>query len=161
MTMPTLILLRHAKSDWSGDHTDIDRPLTRRGRRQAAEAGQWLVAHVDRIDLALVSTARRAGTTWELASSELTEPPTTQDEEGLYAAAADDLLDIVRGLGDEPRMVVLVAHNPGLEELAEILVGESVALPTSALAVIDLDGLWHGAGTALGQLRAAGRPPPG
>ena len=64
----TLILLRHAKSDWSGSAPDFDRPLAERGRAQAPLAGRWLANHVDRIDLAIVSPAERARETWELAS---------------------------------------------------------------------------------------------
>jgi len=59
----TLILLRHSKSDRTGDDADIDRPLAKRGRRQAREAGHWLATHVDRIDMAVVSTAKRAHAT--------------------------------------------------------------------------------------------------
>jgi phosphohistidine phosphatase len=157
----TLILLRHAKSDWSGDEADIDRPLAERGRRQAPEAGQWLATHVDRIDMAVVSTAKRARATWDLVSAELGERPTTRYDEDAYAASAGELLDIIRGLGEALGTVVLVGHNPGLEGLAETLTGDWVSLPTSALAVIDVDGPWGSAGRAFGLLRAAGRPPKG
>jgi phosphohistidine phosphatase len=157
----TLILLRHAKSDWSGDRADIDRPLAERGRRQAPEAGRWLAGHVDRIDLAVVSTAERARATWDLASAELRERPETRRDEDAYAASTIDLLGIVRRLDDELRTVVLVGHNPGLEGLADTLVGDPVTLPTSAIAVIELDGPWRDAGRATGVLRAAGRPPEG
>jgi phosphohistidine phosphatase len=157
----TLIALRHAKSDWSGNEADIDRPLARRGRRQAAEAGQWLAAHVDRIDMAVLSTATRARATWDLVTEELDEPPETRDTAGAYAASADDLLNIVRGLGERLGTVVLLAHNPGLQGLVEVLAGECVSLPTSAVAVIDLDAPWRSAGHVLGLLRAVGRPPPG
>jgi phosphohistidine phosphatase len=157
----TLILLRHAKSDWSGDRADVDRPLTKRGRRQAPEAGQWLAAHAGRIDLAVVSTAERARVTWDLASAELGERPETRHDEEAYAASVGGLLDIVRSLGEELGTVVLVGHNPGLEGLAETLIGDWVPLPTSAIAVIELDGPWRSAGRAPGLLRATGRPPTG
>ena len=93
--MHTLILLRHAKSDWSGHEGDHDRPLAKRGRRQAPEAGRWLAANVDSIDLAIVSTANRARSTWDLASDELDQPPTTRLDDDAYAASAGDLLDMV------------------------------------------------------------------
>lgn len=159
VTAHTLILLRHAKSDWSGDEADVDRPLAKRGRRQAPEAGQWLATHVGRIDMAVVSTAKRASDTWDLVSAELGDRPLTRPDEGVYAGSASELLEIVRSLGEEYVTVVLVGHNPGLEDLAETLTGDWVSLPTSALAVIDLDGPWRSAGRALGVLRAAGRPP--
>jgi phosphohistidine phosphatase len=155
----TLILLRHSKSDWAGDEADIDRPLAHRGRRQAPEAGHWLATHVDRIDLAVVSTARRARETWDLVSAELGERPETRHDEDPYAASGSELLHIVRSLGEELATVVLVGHNPGLEDLAETLIGDWIPLPTSALAVIELDGPWRSAGRAPELLRAAGRPP--
>jgi phosphohistidine phosphatase len=153
-----LILLRHAKSDWSGDEGDHDRPLAKRGLRQAPEAGRWLAAHVDSIDLAVVSTAKRARTTWDLVSTELGEPPKTRLDDGAYAASAGELLDIVRSLDEELGTVVLVGHNPGIEDLTETLTGDRVSMPTSALAVIELNSTWVGAGHALGLLRDAGRP---
>lgn len=157
----TLILLRHAKSDWSGNEADIDRPLASRGRRQAPETGQWVATHVDRIDLAVVSTAERALATWDLVSAELGERPSTQYDEGVYAASVRDLLGIIRNLDEALGTVALVGHNPGLEDLAERLVGDGVSLPTSALAVIDLDGPWRDIGHQQGRLRTVGRPPPG
>ena len=157
----TLILLRHSKSDWSGDEADIDRPLAERGRRQAPEAGQWLATHVDRIDMVVVSTAKRARATWDLVSAELGEQPKTRYDDDAYAASAGELLNIIRRLGEELGTVVLVGHNPGLEGLAETLIGDWVALPTSALAVIDLDGPWRSAGRAPELLRTVGRPPTG
>ena len=159
MAEHTLILLRHAKSDWSGHEGDHDRPLAKRGRRQAPEAGRWLAADVDSIDLAVVSTANRARSTWDLASDELDEPPRTRLDNEAYAASTVDLLHIVRGLDEALNTVVLVGHNPGIEELAEVLTAERVPMPTSALAVIELTSTWDGAGRARGRLRAAGRPP--
>jgi phosphohistidine phosphatase len=155
----TLILLRHSKSDWSGNEADIDRPLAKRGRRQAPVAGQWLATHVDRIDMAVVSTAKRARTTWDLVSVELGERPETRHDEDAYAASVGELLDIVRSLDEELGTDVLVGHNPELEDLAEIIIGDWTPLPTSALAVIELDGPWSSAGRAPWMLRAAGRPP--
>lgn len=159
MAEHTLILLRHAKSDWSGHEGDHDRPLAKRGRRQAPEAGRWLAANVASIDLAIVSTADRARSTWDLASDELDEPPQTRLDDDAYAASAADLLHMVRSLDEALNTVVLVGHNPGIEELAEVLTAERVPMPTSALAVIELTSTWDGAGRARGLLRAAGRPP--
>ena len=73
MSERTLILLRHAKSDWSGNEADVDRPLSKRGLRQAPHAGRWLAHSISSIDLAVVSPATRARSTWELASAELDE----------------------------------------------------------------------------------------
>ena len=155
----TLILLRHAKSDWSGDERDSLRPLAERGRRQAPEAGRWLAANADAIDLALVSSATRAQQTWHLASAELAAPPPVQIEERAYAATAGELLDLVRELPAEVGTAVVVGHNPGLEDLATMLASRSVEMPTSALAVISWTGEWESAGTVDASLMASGRPP--
>lgn len=154
-----LILLRHAKSDWSGDEADRLRPLAPRGRRQAPEAGRWLAAHVAGVDLACVSPATRARLTWALVSAELPEPPSTRFDDRIYAADEDVLLDVVRELPDQTRTVVLVGHNPGIEDLASTLAGQAVTMPTSALAVFAVHGGWSAAGPSSVELRASGRPP--
>jgi Phosphohistidine phosphatase SixA len=155
----TLILLRHAKSDWSGDEADVDRALAKRGRRQAPDAGRWLAASIDSIDLAVVSPANRARSTWDLVAAEFDTPPPMRLDDRVYAASGSELLDVVRGLPDDVNTVVLVGHNPELEDLVLLLTGESVPMPTSALAVIDVPGSWSTVGRASAVLRAAGRPP--
>jgi phosphohistidine phosphatase len=159
MSERTLILLRHAKSDWSGGEADIARPLAKRGRRQAPEAGQWLATNIDRIDLAVVSPAQRARSTWDLASALLAVPPATRIDDRVYAASDDELLAVVRGLPDDVEAVALVGHNPGIEDLVSRLTGEWAPMPTSALAVIAVPGSWSSAGHQRGWLRAHGRPP--
>jgi phosphohistidine phosphatase len=160
MSERTLILLRHAKSDWSGDEADIDRRLATRGRREAPEAGQWLRANIDTIDLAIVSPARRARTTWKLVSAELEATPRTEIDDRVYAATGDELLNLLRELPDDLDTVVLIGHNPAIEDLTSRLAGELVPMPTSAIAVIGLPGSWATAGQGPTVLRAAGRPPP-
>lgn len=157
MPTRTLVVLRHAKSDWSGDEADLERPLAPRGRRQAPEAGAWLAAHHPAIDLAVVSPAARARTTWELASAELADPPPVRIEEAVYAAWGHELRAVVAGLPAEGSTVVLVGHNPGVEDLVEALTGDSVTMPTSAIAVLTWDGAWSDADSA--RLVASGRPP--
>lgn len=159
MTERTLILLRHAKSDWSGGEADVNRPLAKRGRRQAPDAGRWLAGNVGRIDLAVVSPAERARSTWELASAELAAPPPTRFDERVYAASGSALVELVRELPDEVRTTVLVGHNPGLEDLVTMLTGQWVEMLTSGLAVMSVRGPWSSADPSSTELRAAGRPP--
>ena len=142
----TLVLLRHAKSDWSGDEADIDRPLADRGRRQAPKAGRWLAAGVGDVDLVVVSPAVRARSTWKLASAELAVPPRSRLDDRVYAASADVLLGVVRELPEDVDTVVVVGHNPGLEELVPLLTGKRVPMPTSGIAVIAVPGRWSTAG---------------
>jgi phosphohistidine phosphatase len=157
----TLILLRHGKSDWSGGEADHLRQLARRGRHQAPVAGRWLADNVGVIDLAVVSPAERTRETWRLAAAELTVPPPVREDDRVYAASAPSLLGVLRELPGELATVVLVGHNPGLEELVASLTGRTVPMPTSALAVIDLSGSWSAAGNSAAELRAQGRPPLG
>lgn len=159
MPAHTLVLLRHAKSDWSGSEADIDRPLAKRGRRQAPEAGAWLAAHLPLVDLAVVSPATRARSTWDLVAAELDVPPPARIDERVYAASIRELVDVVRGLPEDAGVVVLVGHNPGIEDLATRLTGEWVTMPTSALAVLTLSDRWSGAGDQPAVLTATGRPP--
>jgi phosphohistidine phosphatase len=155
----TVILLRHGKSDWSGGEPDHRRPLARRGRRQAPEAGRWLAHDVGVIDLAVVSPAERTRETWRLAAAQLAVPPPIREDARVYAASAHSLLGVLRELPDDVSTVVLVGHNPGVEDLVESLTGRRVPMPTSALAVIALPGPWATAGTTAAELRAHGRPP--
>ena len=153
----TLILLRHAKSDWSGALPDIDRPLAERGQAQAPLAGRWLASHAGTIDLAVVSPAQRARETWELASAELDPAPPVRFDDRVYAASAGQLLDILREAPDTVRTLILVGHNPGMEQLASLLSGEDVIMPTSGIAELGVDGSWSELDTASAVLRAAGR----
>ena len=157
----TLILLRHAKSDWSGHVVDIARPLAKRGRRQAPETGRWINANLNPLDLALVSPAERARSTWHLVAAQLDAPPRSIIDDRLYAASVEDLLGIVRELPDQVHGAVLVGHNPGMEDLVLHLTGEWVPLPTAAVASIAVPGSWATAGHAEATLRASGRPPIG
>jgi phosphohistidine phosphatase len=154
-----LVLLRHGKSDWSGGPPDHLRPLARRGQRQASEAGRWLAGNVGVLDLAVVSPAERTRETWRLAAAELDTPPPVREDDRVYAASAPSLLAVLQELPEEAAMVVLVGHNPAIEDLVASLTGRSVSMPTSALAVIDLPGPWSDAARGAAELRMQGRPP--
>ncbi|MFB7088342.1 histidine phosphatase family protein [Streptomyces sp. NPDC056296] len=144
-----LVVLRHAKSARPEGVADHDRPLAGRGRRDAPAAGRAL-AQSDRLpDLALSSTALRARQTWELASAQWGTPPPVHYDARLYAAGVPDLLEAVREVPADIETLLLVGHNPGLEELVLALAGDALddtldrvraKYPTSAIAVLD----WHG-----------------
>ena len=159
MSGRTLILLRHAKSDWSGTQSDIRRPLAARGRRQAPDAGRWLDTNIDRIELAVVSPATRTRQTWDLVAAQLRTKPRITIDDRVYAASQRQLLSVVRELPSDLDTVVLVGHNPGIEELAFTVTGEPTPMRTSAVAVMTWPGTWAAAGHERGQLRASGRPP--
>src|ERR671914_1160481 len=158
MSVRTLIVLRHAKSDWSGGEPDEQRPLAERGRRQAPQAGAWLARHLDVPELAVISPAARTRATWELVAAELPRDVPARVEERVYAASGRDLHEVVHALPPDVGSVVLVGHNPGVEDLVRDLTGEWVPIKTSAIAVLTWDGDWTDAGAA--RLVTSGRPPP-
>ncbi|NLJ52992.1 MAG: histidine phosphatase family protein [Intrasporangiaceae bacterium] len=153
----TLVVVRHAKSDWSTPITDRDRPLAKRGRKQAPSSGRWVAQNVGELDLAVVSVAARAQQTWERVSRELGYAVPTRVSEPAYTFDGRKLLAIVAELPSDATTVALVGHNPAVEELIEMLTGEWVPMPTSALAVVELAD-WAVAGAEKGRLVAAGRP---
>jgi phosphohistidine phosphatase len=155
----TLILIRHGKSDWSGNHADEDRPLADRGRRQAAEAGQWLAASARDVHLALVSPAQRARSTWDLVKAELDDEIPTLIVENAYTFEGRELLEVVRAITDDVHCAALVGHNPAMEDLVQTLTGEWTPMPTSAIAVIELPQEWRAAGRVESRLVTWGRPP--
>ena len=154
----TLILLRHAKSDWSASAPDIDRPLAERGQAQASLAGRWLASRSGRIDLAAVSPARRARETWELVSAQLAPAPPTRIDDRVYEAPADRLLDVVHDAPENVHTLLLVGHNPGMEQLASLLAGEDVIMRTSGIAEFGVEGPWAELDPTSAVLRVAGRP---
>ncbi|TVL91587.1 histidine phosphatase family protein [Streptomyces sp. SAJ15] len=146
-----LVLLRHAKSAWP-EVPDHERPLAGRGRRDAPAAGRW-IREAGRVpDLVVCSTARRTRETWELATAELGgAAPAVTYEPRAYAATAAELLDVVRGTPDGVRTLLLIGHNPGVEELVSLLAGAAAGdalerarekFPTSAIAVLAWSGPW-------------------
>jgi phosphohistidine phosphatase len=155
-----LVVLRHAKSDWDGGEPDHRRPLAARGRREAPAAGRWLCEHVAGIGLAVVSDAVRARQTWDLVAAELDPPPPTQVDPRVYGATADELLGVVRGLPEDVATVLLVGHNPGLEDLVAALTGTAVVLKTSAVAVLTGPGAWATAAAGWGTLETSATPRP-
>jgi phosphohistidine phosphatase len=154
----TLVLIRHAKSDWSANASDRQRPLNRRGQRQAPESGRWLAQNLQPIEQAVVSPAQRARSTWDLVAAELPDPVPVAVDDRAYTFDARGLMSIIHDLADDLGTVALVGHNPAMEELAGHLTGGWVAMPTSSLAVIGLAGPWSEAGPGA-TLLAHGRPP--
>ncbi len=151
-----LVLIRHAKSDWGVPASDRDRPLAARGRRQAPATGRWLTEHAVLPDLAVVSVAARARQTWDLVAAELPTEPPVEVSEAAYTFAGTDLLRLLAGIDEQAHTIALVGHNPAMEELARTLTGQWVAMPTSALAVLELPGGSLRPGAA--RIQYAGRP---
>lgn len=138
----TLILLRHAKSAWPEGIPDAQRPLAGRGRRDAPAVGRWLREQATTIDLVLCSPAVRAVQTWDLAAAQLDARPQVRHDERLYGACAEELLGVTQQLPSQASTVILVGHNPGLEDFLELLTGSVEVLKTSAIAVMGTQARW-------------------
>jgi len=156
-TMRTLYLVRHAKSSWKHPELeDIDRPLSKRGRRDAPFMGRLLREMGVKPDRLLASQAKRAVKTAEAFAAELGYPKKdiTQDDM-LYGADAEGLLQVVRTLADGIQTVMLFGHNPGLLDVAILLTGGRLAkFPTAAVACLELDvASWSETGPAVATLR--------
>ena len=166
--MPTLLLLRHAKSSWDRPgQADADRPLATRGRKAAPLIGAWLRRRDLLPDLVLCSTARRTRETSALVQAEWQHPVETRELEGLYLATPERILQILRSLAQAPERVLVLGHNPGLHSLALRLAGEGEAadldalgekLPTGALAVLRFAGSWADLAPGTARLDAFVRP---
>ncbi|GAY09871.1 histidine phosphatase family protein [Pseudonocardia sp. N23] len=158
MSERRLVILRHAKSDWSTDAPDHSRPLNVRGRRDGPEAGRWLRMNVGTLDVVVCSSSTRTRQTWELASAALRDAPEAQFTDDVYDASAIDLLDVVRGLPDSASCVLLIGHNPGIEDLTTLLAGELLPMTTSAVAVLTWPGSWSDVGLIPATLQAHAVP---
>ncbi|MFF1833152.1 SixA phosphatase family protein [Streptomyces sp. NPDC058231] len=156
-----IVLLRHAKAEWSQD-SDHERPLVERGRKDAPVAGRKLVDSGIVIDLALCSTAARTRETWKLAVHEMPQRPRTVYEERLYDASLGELIALVNETPDDVRNLLLIGHNPGMHAIADALCasaeGDTLArmtrggFPTAAFAVVEIPGTWKSVEHGVGKL---------
>ena len=144
--MRRLLLLRHAKSNRPAGVADRDRPLAARGREAAPVMGRYLADELLLPDLVLISPARRTMETWEMVAPMLPEKPGTHVEPRVYEAKAERLLHVVREAEPGIRTLLMIGHNPGLEQFASLLTGHgdryasarmAKKFPTCGLAVLD------------------------
>jgi phosphohistidine phosphatase len=137
--MKTLLIMRHAKSSWDNDQlADFDRPLNDRGRRDAPRMGK-LLAQLDIVpDLVISSSAKRASKTAELAALAASYPGEIRYTEELYLADPEKYVELARQTDDSVATLLLVGHNPDIEELVADLSGQEERMPTAALAVFHL-----------------------
>jgi phosphohistidine phosphatase len=145
--MRRLMLLRHAKSDWTAPGVrDHDRPLSTRGRDSAPKMGAYMIRHALVPDLIVASTAARARETLDLLLPSFDTTPKVVHDKRLYDAEADAMFAVIRQTARPVHNLLLVGHNPGLAELAALLMASGDVetrqrllekFPTAGLAVID------------------------
>lgn len=138
--MKTLLVLRHAKSSWSDARlSDHDRPLNKRGRRDAPRMGELLRKEDLTPGIIITSSARRALDTAEAAAAECDFDGEIIVTRELYHADPEHYLWAAREYGDDHDIVMVVGHNPGIEDLVDQLANGWIRMPTAALAVFDLE----------------------
>lgn len=138
-----VLLMRHAKSSWDDDAVaDHDRDLNQRGLRTAPLMGQFLAEQNLLPDFVWCSTARRAQRTLQLTAASWNPLPVIQTEPSLYLARAEVILGFLRRTSDRCSTVMVIGHNPGMENLCGLLAGERSEgaghFPTAAVAVFEL-----------------------
>jgi phosphohistidine phosphatase len=141
--MKQLTLLRHAKSSWDDSRLpDHDRPLARRGLRDAPRMGARLASRGLEPDLMLTSSATRARETAELVRGELNNGPVAlRVEPKIYLATPGELLAVIASVEDAVDSLVVIGHNPGFTQLANMLLPDLdlLNLPTAGVVCIECD----------------------
>ena len=140
--MKTITLFRHAKSSWKDPGlVDFDRPLNPRGHRDAPVMAQCLQAAGIRPSLILSSPANRAWSTAKIIAKEISYPPEfLQRDRDLYHAGVSRLLDVIAAQDEGFKNLLVVAHNPGLTDLAnELVPGVCNNLPTAGFVSIEVE----------------------
>lgn len=140
--MKTLTLVRHAKSSWKDDSlADRDRPLNKRGKRDAPEMGRRIAAAGIRPSLIVSSPAVRAWTTAKIVADEIGYPREfLQRDNGLYLASVNGILDVIVAQDPGFNSLLLVGHNPGFTDFANYLVpGLTNNIPTAGVVSVELD----------------------
>ena len=153
--------MRHAKSSWDdAAQTDFDRPLNDRGLRDAPRVGLYLREQKLRPDLVVSSPAERARKTAALVSEAARlQAGRIRHDERVYEADSARLLEVVSQFEEDAEEVLLVGHNPGMEQLLQLLTGESRRMTTAALALVTLDiEKWNKAREHAGRLEWHVRP---
>jgi phosphohistidine phosphatase len=127
--MPRLLLIRHAEAAARAQQGDLERPLTERGRADAARMGVYCSASGLRPDLTLVSPARRARETLDIMAREFPQKPACDIENLLYDSDVETLRDILQGISVSVKTLLMVGHNPGLAEFAHFLLSGTASTP--------------------------------
>jgi phosphohistidine phosphatase len=149
--MKILYVLRHAKSDWGNSSLeDFDRPLNARGKKAAKAIGKELRKREIKPDLVLASPAVRAVQTIERVQDAYGSKFAVEEEPRIYGSGSETLVDLIKSIPDDVDRLLIVGHNPGLQDLVvklsrpgELLAEATEKFPTAALAEIRFDtGSW-------------------
>jgi len=159
--MHRLIVMRHAKAGELPGGPDFERALRPRGQRDSVTAGKWLATGGFQPDLVICSAARRTRQTWQYVAPELGGNPEFTAEQRLYQADSEDVAEIIRQTPATIGTLLYIGHNPAAAEMASLLTGKEIALPTAAIAVIALASDWADLAAGTGELVASWSPKAG
>ena len=157
--MKTLLLMRHAKASPSATGmADFDRPLVDEGRVAARRIGKSLKGEIQ-VDAALSSTAARTRETIETVLQSAAMPIDTRYDQRIYDGGPLCVVEVISEIDNDSNAVLLVGHNPALEDLLQVLTGEDVHLSPGTLAKIDLEvNEWSEVGPGSGVIDKILRP---
>ena len=134
-----LVLMRHAKSDWGHSSlADHDRPLNRRGRRDAPKMARWLAEAGAIPDIVFCSSAARTRETVSLMTPEWDDTAEVSYCEKLYLATPETILKTATSDRCDARVLMVVAHNPGIAQLVCLLADQAIEMPTAAIAIFEV-----------------------
>ncbi|RXK03538.1 SixA phosphatase family protein [Halarcobacter bivalviorum] len=138
--MKKLYIIRHAKSDWSNPNLDdFDRPLNKRGKKNAPFMADILRQKNANPDLIIASPAYRTKKTAEIIKKHIAYKSPILYDEHLYEASLKTILEVINFIDDDYDTVFLVGHNPGLNMLGFYLVDFNENIPTCGILEIELD----------------------
>lgn len=134
-----LLILRHAKSSWAdSSQDDWHRPLNERGQQDAPRVGKWLSERSVVPDVIITSDAVRARTTAQAVAKTAGYTHELIVEPALYLATPDDVIAVLNAVKEDAQVVMIVGHNPGLEEMVRRLTGDYLGLVTAAIADLEV-----------------------
>jgi phosphohistidine phosphatase len=143
--MKTIFLLRHAKAENAAPGSaDVDRALNERGRQEAQAVGKAVKKRDVKVELVLCSSAVRARETEQLFIAAAEIAATVRSDERIYEASAQQLQQVISEVADDVTGLLLVGHNPALEDLIRALIGVGASLAPCTLAKVELEiDRWH------------------
>lgn len=138
--MKSIFFVRHAKSSWEDLRIeDHERPLNERGKKDSKSIGRYLINNGHKIDIIIASSAKRAKATAKNLN-DVVKAENLIIEPGLYQASAIEILKVVSNIHNEVDAAIIVAHNPGMTDVANIFSSERIInVPTTGVFKIDFD----------------------
>jgi phosphohistidine phosphatase len=143
-----LLLMRHGQAETGDEWPDHDRPLTDKGRADARGMGRWIAAHAGRPEVVRCSSALRVRQTWSAVARGIPDPPEPTFLRSIYLAGPDQLVAALSDIPDDIATVLVIGHNPTMQQVVAARTGESRGFPAGTVALLDVAGSWARPGRA-------------